>query len=457
MIGSMKHRLLILSGWLCATLTCVAAPPNILVILADDLGYGDVSGYGAADIRTPHIDRLAKEGMLFTGMRANATVCSPSRAALLTGRYPDRVGVPGVIRAKPENSWGFLDPRTPTLAEELGRAGYRTALIGKWHLGLASPNLPNERGFDFFHGFLGDMMDSYSSHLRGGVNFMRRDTETIAPDGHATDLFAEWACDWLRASASGGNRPFFLYLAFNAPHFPIEPPAEWLERVTRRAPGMERKRALNVAFVEHLDDRIGRVLNTLDEAGLSRNTLVFFSSDNGGALEYAQSNVPWRGGKQTHYDGGLRVPFIARWPEQVPPGSRTGHEGLLFDVFATALDLAGLQRPPDIDSVSLLPVLRGGASDGARELYFTRREGGAPHYGGSYEALVDDGWKLLRNTPFEPYKLYNLRQDPGESTDLAGKHPGRVKAMARAIARHLQRGGAKPWQPQPGQPGRTGQ
>jgi hypothetical protein len=145
------------------------------------------------DVRTPNIDRLGAQGMLFTTMRANCTVCSPSRAALLTGRYANRVGVPGVIRTKPEDSWGYFNPKIPTIADELKKAGYQTALVGKWHLGLEAPNLPNERGFDFFHGFLGDMMDSYTTHLRHGINYMRRNAEVIEPKGHATDLFSDWA------------------------------------------------------------------------------------------------------------------------------------------------------------------------------------------------------------------------------------------------------------------------
>ncbi|MEZ5948682.1 MAG: sulfatase-like hydrolase/transferase [Planctomycetaceae bacterium] len=153
---------------------CAAEQPNFLLIFTDDHGYGDVSTYHASDARTPHIDSLAADGMLFTAMRANCTVCSPSRAALLTGRYADRVGVPGVIRTHAENSWGYFNPAVPTLADELKRVGYHTAIIGKWHLGLESPNTPNERGFDFFHGFLGDMMDSYTDHLRHGENYMRR-------------------------------------------------------------------------------------------------------------------------------------------------------------------------------------------------------------------------------------------------------------------------------------------
>lgn len=163
-----------------------AERPNFLLIFTDDHGYGDVSAYHPSDVRTPNIDRIGAEGMLFTAMRANCTVCSPSRAALLTGRYADRVGVPGVIRTQPENSWGYFKPGVPTLADELKKAGYHTGIVGKWHLGLESPNLPNERGFEFFHGFLGDMMDSFTTHLRHGNNYMRRNREVIEPKGHAT-------------------------------------------------------------------------------------------------------------------------------------------------------------------------------------------------------------------------------------------------------------------------------
>ncbi len=169
----------------------------------------------------------------------------------------------------------------PTIADELKEAGYHTALIGKWHLGLESPNLPNERGFDLFHGFLGDMMDSYTSHRREGVNYMRNNMQIIEPEGHATDLFSDRASEYLHERATSNNQPFFLYLAYNAPHFPIEPPAEWLEKVKQRAPQMDEKRAMNVAFVEHLDDRIGRVLAALNDTGLAENTVVVFSSDNG--------------------------------------------------------------------------------------------------------------------------------------------------------------------------------
>ncbi len=442
--------LLLLVSLVAVSIAAAAAAtvrPNLLVILADDHGYGDVSAFRPqSDVRTPHLDRLAADGMLFTTMRANGTVCSPTRAALLTGRYADRAGVPGVIRTQAANSFGHLAPGLPTLANQLRTAGYHTALVGKWHLGLTTPNTPNERGFDFFHGFLGDMMDSYTTHLRHGNNYLRRNQEVITAPGHATDLFTGWACDYLRERAAAPE-PFFLYLAYNAPHFPIEPPAAWLERVRQRAPGMEPARAANVALVEHFDDGIGRVLAALRETGLDRTTLVVFCSDNGGSLPHAQNNDPWRDGKQSHYEGGLRVPFIARWPGTISAGSRSDYAGLTFDIFATCLEAAGVVRPAGLDAVSLLPILRGHpAPAGPRDLYFVRREGGPAYGGKAYHALIRGDWKLLQNDPYSPLELYNLKDDPKEQTDVVAQHQEIAREMQASLSVHIQRGGATPWQ-----------
>ncbi|MES2695914.1 MAG: sulfatase-like hydrolase/transferase [Verrucomicrobiota bacterium] len=425
-----------------------AGRPNFLFILTDDHGYGDVSmNRPDGDVRTPNIDRLAAEGMLFTTMRSNCTVCSPARAAILSGRYPDRAGVPGVIRTTPENSWGYFNTRIPTLPDHLRKAGYHTAAVGKWHLGLESPNLPNERGFDFFAGFLGDMMDSYTKHERQGQKYLRRNKQPVSADGiHATDLFTTWASEYLRERAKTATQPFFLYLAYNAPHFPIEPPVEWLAKVKQRAPGMEEKRALNVALVEHLDDAIGRVLATLKETGLDRTTLVVFTSDNGGSLPHAQNNEPWRDGKQSHYDGGIRVPFAVRFPGTVKAGARNDYAGQTFDVFPTFLELAGIVRPDGIDAVSLLPALRGEQPKGTRDLYFVRREGGPAHNGKSYEAIIRGEWKLMQNSPYSPLELFNLKNDPQEKDNVLKQNPKIANELSAALRLHVQRGGAVPWQ-----------
>ncbi len=448
--NKMKFILAALLAALALTRTnLMAAQPNLLLIFTDDQGYGDVSAYHASDVRTPNIDRIGAEGMLFTAMRANCTVCSPSRAALLTGRYADRVGVPGVIRTQPADSWGYFDPKVPTIADELKKAGYHTGIVGKWHLGLESPNLPNERGFDFFHGFLGDMMDSYTAHLREGHNYLRRNAEVVEATGHATDVFSDWAVEYLRERAKAKDQPFFLYLAYNAPHFPIEPPDEWLAKVKTRAPQMDEPRAKSVALVEHLDDGIGRVLAALKENGLEENTVVVFASDNGGSLHYAQNNEPWRGGKQDHYDGGLRVPFMVRWPAQIKAGSHSDYAGLNFDLFPTFLELAGAKPVADLDALSLVPVLKGGTITSPRDLYFVRREGGAAYGGKSYEAIIRGDWKLMQNDPFSPLELYNLKTDPQEKTNIASTNKEMLDQLAAALRQHIQRGGATPWQKPP--------
>ncbi len=423
-----------------------ASRPHVILILTDDHGWGDVSCYSGTDLHTPHIDRLAAEGIRFTRMRANCTVCSPTRAAMMTGRYADRVGVPGVIRTHPQNSWGFLDPATPTLADSLNEVGYHTALVGKWHLGLESPNTPNERGFDFFHGFLGDMMDDYWEHSRHGNNYLRRNQEVIQAEGHATDVFTEWANAYLRERAEQPDQPFFLFLSYNAPHFPIQPPEDWLRRVQERSPDMETSRARNVAFVEHLDDAIGKVLAVLEETGLAENTLVVFTADNGGSIPHAQCNLPWRDGKQSHYDGGLRVPFLVHWPTQVAGSAESDYAGLTFDVFPTFLELAGAEIPEDLDAVSLVPLMRGETLPEGRELYFVRREGGDRYGGKAYEAIIRDDWKLLQNDPWSPLELYHLQEDPQETTNRIDQAPRIARELRAALRAHIQRGGQVPWQ-----------
>ena len=443
---------LILALCLLAAASVSAAPatktPNILVILADDLGRGEYSAFGTKDIRTPHIDRLCREGMTFDNFYANSCVCSPTRAALLTGCYPDRVGVPGVIREEePANSWGYLSRDAVLLPKLLAPAGYHSAIVGKWHLGTTSPNLPNERGFTEFHGFLGDMMDDYLTHLRHGQNFMRHNAETITPEGHATDLFTEWACRYVE-ERSKAAAPFFLYLAYNAPHDPLQPPPDVLARVQQREPAMPANRAKLVGLIEHMDAGIGQVLDVLDKTGLAENTLVVFTSDNGGLLNSGANNGPWRSGKTHMYEGGLRVPFAARWPGRIAAGTHHSRIALSMDIFATALEAAGIPAPKNIDGVSFLPTLRGEPQpDTPRDLYFVRREGGIPYQGKTIEALMQGDWKLVQDSPFAPMELYNLKTDPEEKTDLAKSEKSTLLRLGAVLRKQIQRGGAVPWQP----------
>lgn len=335
-------KLLILLTLACATLQLAAAKPNILVILVDDLGITDLGCYGATDLKSPNIDRLAGEGMRFGNFYANCPVCSPSRASLMTGRFPDVVGVPGVIRSHPENSWGYLDPNAVTLPQILKQARYRTGMVGKWHLGLQSPNRPNERGFEWFKGFLGDMMDDYYNHRRHGTNYMYHNEREIDPKGHATDLFTDWAAEYIRSAPSDSQgKPWFLYLAYNAPHFPLHAPKEEIAKYAKRYHGgwdelrearlarmktlgivpdhtqlsprshwrnygetktgvnpawntlpedrrldLARRMAIYAAMIDRLDQQISRVVADLKRAGEFENTLIVFTSDNGACFEW---------------------------------------------------------------------------------------------------------------------------------------------------------------------------
>ena len=335
--------------------------PNIVMILVDDLGYGDLSYMGATDLRSPHIDRIAADGIRFSDFYANCPVCSPTRAALLTGRYQDLVGVPGVIRTRPEDSWGYLSESAVLLPQPLKKAGYHTAIVGKWHLGLEAPNTPMDRGFDHFHGFLGDMMDDYYNHRRHGFNYMYDDRTEIDPEGHATDLFTEWACDYIRGRKA--EQPYFLYLAYNAPHTPIQPPEEWVAKVKAREKGITDRRAKLVALIEHMDDGIGQVLRTIRKqvSDGGRPTVVIFSSDNGGQLSVGANNGPLRDGKQSVYEGGIKVATCATWygSDRIKSGATTDFRAMSMDLFPTICDLAGATVKHSIEGRSIVPTLLG--------------------------------------------------------------------------------------------------
>jgi arylsulfatase A-like enzyme len=438
---------LAIPNWLLAGAKTQARKSNIVVILVDDLGYGDLSSYGAKDLKTPHIDGLVAAGIRFDNFYANCPVCSPTRASLLTGRYPDKVGVPGVIRTHITNNWGHLAPQAVLLPKLLKRAGYHTAIVGKWHLGLQSPNIPNVRGFDHFHGYLGDMMDDYYNHRRHGINYMRLNSKEIDPKGHATDLFTQWAIDYIKERAKS-KRPFFLYLAYNAPHTPIQPPKDWLEKVKKREKNISDKRAKLVALIEHLDDGIGKVIASLKRNDLDDNTLIIFTSDNGGQLNVGANNGPLRAGKQDMYEGGIRVPMCAVWPEKIKAGSRGDRVALTMDLFPTICEAAGAVVDNEIDGRSILPTLLGKSRPAEeRFLFWVRREGGG--YGGrAYYAARYGDFKLMQNNPFEPLQLYNLKEDPKEQKPLERRHPMYNKLFS-ALRNHIIEAGAVPWEKYP--------
>jgi arylsulfatase A-like enzyme len=420
--------------------------PNIVLILADDLGYGDLASYGAQDLKTPHVDALVEAGIRFSNAYANCPVCSPTRAALLTGRYQEFVGVPGVIRTYPQDNWGFLAADAVMLPTILKAAGYHTACVGKWHLGLESPNIPTDRGFDHFHGFLGDMMDDYYHHRRHGNNYMRIGKKEIDPKGHATDLFSQWSVDYIRARKDE-KAPFFLYLAYNAPHTPIQPPKAWLEKVKQRESGINARRAALVALVEHMDHGIGQVIATLKETEQYDDTLIIFTSDNGGQANVGANNGSLRGEKQEVYEGGIRVPMCAVWTGKIKAGARSDRIAMSMDLFPSISDAAGAQFKHQIEGRTILPTLLGSAQPPEdRALFWSRREGGNRYMGKTIHAVRSGDWKLLHNSPYAPLELYNLKDDPQEQKNLAKSNGGKYNELARLLRAHIQRAGQVPWQ-----------
>jgi arylsulfatase A-like enzyme len=317
-------------------------------------------------------------------------------------------------------------------------------MVGKWHLGLGMPNVPNGRGFHFFHGFLGDMMDDYYHHRRHGINYMRLNEDEIDPPGHATDLFTQWASDWLREYDS--QQPFFLYLAYNAPHSPIQPPKQFLDTYQAKHPSVSEKRAKLAALVEHLDAGIGQVMATLEESGLASNTLVIFTSDNGGAQYFGSDNGALAGGKQEMLEGGIRVPMCAVWPGKIQPGTISDRVALTMDLFPTICEAAGAKSNQSIEGRSILPTLLGEAQPPEnRDLFWVRLEGGRRYQGQPYYCVRRAHWKLLQNSADEPFRLYDLAADPGETTDVAYRFPDVVADLKQSLDAHIAGCAAVPW------------
>ncbi len=406
--------------------------PNILMILTDDQGYGDVSYTGfAADLKTPSIDSLAAQGMHFNNFYANSNVCSPTRAALLTGRFPALVGVPGTVARDPDSNMGNFSPTGPTLPELLKTAGYNTGMVGKWHLGDHKgenpKNLPLRRGFDYFQGFVGAAGDYYthdgSKFGWPGSNLMMRNETVLDPaslrDIHMTDLFTQWSKEYIQ-SQQDVEQPFMLYLAYSAPHDPIQPPQAWLDKVLTRQPGINPDRAKLVALIEHMDDSIGQVIQTLKDTGKYDNTLIIFSSDNGGYLRFNANNGPYRGGKLDFYEGGIRVPMLAVWPGMIEPGTQSEEVALTMDLYPTMAEAAGASITHLIEGQSILPMLRGQDSQRApRNLVFENRSTIKPTKWQTHYAVRSKDWKLVQNGPGGSFELFDLSIDPLETHNLA--------------------------------------
>lgn len=399
-----------------------AAQPNILFIVGDDMGYADVGFHGCREIPTPNLDVLAASGVRFTSGYVSGPYCSPTRAALLTGRHQSRFG----HEFNPAGGQGMPLTET-TLADRLKAAGYVTGLVGKWHLGAAPPMRPTRRGFDEFFGFLG------GAHSYTNATGILRGDEQVKELDYTTDAFGREAIAFIERHRA---KPWFLYLAFNAVHTPMDATEDRLAKFSRVE---EKKRRTYDAMMLAMDEAIGRVRQKLVEAGLEKNTLVLFISDNGGptmpgTTVNASRNDPFRGSKRTTLEGGVRVPFLLSWPGRVKPGVYN-QPVIQIDAHATALAVAGVDPKPEwkLDGVNLLPFLSGEKAGAPHDALFWRF--------GEQMAIRAGDFKLVRydknadtltgksNQGVTAARLYNLASDPGETKDLAATMPDKVKAL----------------------------
>ncbi len=394
--------------------------PNIVVILADDLGYAELGVHGCKDIPTPNIDSIAHNGVRFTNGYVSCPVCSPTRAGLITGRYQQRFGHefnPGnEAQASPEFG---LPASEATLAERLKPLGYATGMFGKWHLGYRPEMHPQKRGFDEFYGFLAGA-HPYLTASQDGRNPLLRGSEPVSEVDYTTDMFAREAVAFIDRHR---DRPFFVYIPFNAVHGPLEAVEKYLSRFSSIE---DEKRQVFAAMLSALDDGVGLVLAKLRELGLEENTLVFFVSDNGGpTLKTSSGNNPLRGYKGQVLEGGIRVPFLVQWKGHIPAGKADDRPVISLDIPPTALAAAGtVPQDAHFDGIDLLPYLAGDAKGMPHEGLFWR-------YGEQWAVRLSD-WKLLKLAEGEP-QLYNLAEDIGEETDLAAQNPDRVIELQAAF------------------------
>lgn len=411
--------------------------PNIIVILADDLGYGDLGVQGGRDVRTPNIDRLARDGVRLTDFYANGATCAPSRAALMTGRYQQRFGFennPGAAQ-RDDTTFGLPTDR-PTLPERLKARGYATGMFGKWHLGFTPTNTPAARGFDTFYGFLDGAM-AYTPQGASGSKSMMRGMSPAPMPAHTTEAFTDEAVTFIEANK---DRPFFVYAAYNAVHAPLQSSPAYLARV---AGAKDPRRQTYLAMLTALDDGVGKIVDAVDRNGLAKNTLIVFTSDNGGPTwQTTASNEPLNGVKALALEGGIRVPTIVRWTGTAPAGRTIGTPAMGFDITATALSVSGAPADADLDGVDLTPILKGsGAGDGRRALFWRSAGQGAMRQG---------PWKLLKVE--DTYYLFDLQRDIGERDDLAARNPKRLAAMKAAWMEWSERMAPARWGP----PSRSG-
>jgi arylsulfatase A len=445
--------------------------PNFVFILVDDLGWIDTGCYGSKYYETPNIDKLAAEGMRFTDAYAACAVCSPTRAAVMTGRYPARLGVTDWIRARFQGGKIPQDKKRPTeyvggknrkllcppnalwmeleeitIAEALKSVGYTSCHIGKWHLG-ADDWYPEKQGFDFNIGGcdFGQPPNYFDPYYRKGQGPI----PTLSPrrkGEYLTDREADEAVKFIRRHR---NKPFFLYMAHYAVHTPIQGKDDLVAKYKAKKPTNQKNPAY-AAMVESVDDAVGKICSVLDELSLAENTIIFFTSDNGGLMGIT-NNTPLRAGKGYPYEGGIREPLIVRWPKVIKPGTVSNEPVTSVDYFPTICEAAGVPLPQhrDIDGVSLLWHLK---TNGAQELNRDTLFWHFPHYRGNivpYSIIREGDWKLIKRYEGKTFELYNLNGDLSESNDLSEVLPQKVRRLNAKLTRWLKITGARPPRPNP--------
>jgi arylsulfatase A len=398
--------------------------PNVILILTDDLGYADLGCFGAKDIRTPAIDQLAKQGVRFTQFYSNGSVCTPTRAALMTGRYQQRVGLEWALGTA-YRGYG-LETKETSLPRMLKDAGYATAMYGKWHLGYEPEYGPNAHGFDEFTGLLGGNVDHYSHKAIDGSDDWYENTKPVKQDGYSTDIISDKAVEYLGKRSATPDQPFFLYLAYNSVHWPFQAPGRPNDVRDRRS-WFDGTRADYAKMVESIDRGIAKIVATLDKSRFSSNTLILFTNDNGG--ERLSSNQPFFNHKQTLWEGGIRVPAIAHWSGRLPAGKVCTQVAASMDLTASILAACGVKPPTGrvLDGIDIFPFARGEKPQIDRTLCWrvdrTERK---------QKAIRKGRYKYVNDGNVD--SLYDLERDPGERVDLGYQMQALVVELKKDLA-----------------------
>lgn len=432
-----------------ALVPLAAAPsqPNFIVIYTDDQGIGDVGCYGHPEVRTPNLDRLAATGARFTNWYSNSPVCSPSRASIMTGKYPEHHGIIDVLTSTAQFNVPGLKANETTLPGELKRAGYRTAHFGKWHMGSAAHSRPKAMGIDEFFGFYSGWTDYYSHRYytlgRGQSEILhdlwRNDEEVFADNRYQTELLAEEATAFLKRQSA--KQPFYMNLWFGAPHYPMIAPEKYVARFPK---SMDRDRRLHLAMVAAIDDAVGQVTAALSKNGLASNTVIYFQSDNGATQEpradhagrpyRGGSNAPFRGWKQGLFEGGIRMPTLMNWPGRIRGGSVIDGVGMAMDILPTFLSFAELKAPAGVDGRDQSAMILKQGRSAHESIHWV--------YPGS-RAVRKGQWKLIEDPPKYPNDplgqpaeklwLSNLAEDPGETRNWASAAPGALAELTQIL------------------------